>query len=113
MQREKWDIWNAYFKYENINDGKVRPVLVIDSDNYFTISAEITSHEPRDEFEGEVAIKFWKEAGLNSPFTVRLSKILELSDFSFVNKIGKLKKLDRKAVDMEMERMKVVCEGQA
>ena len=106
MRREKWDIWNAFFKFEdNTDDGKVRPVLVLGSDEYFTISAEITKHEPREEFEGEVAIKYWQEAGLKFPSTVRLTKVLELSDFSFSNKVGKLKFLDRKIIEEEMNKI--------
>lgn len=108
MQREKWEIWYAYVKFlDKPSEGKERPVLVIGGDQYFTISAEVTSHEKRANYPGEVSIKKWKEAGLDKPSTVRLSNVLELSDFSFIRKLGKLKYSDIIAVENEIRNMNI------
>jgi len=94
MTRRQYDIWYAYFRYSDEDDGKERPVLVLDPGEYFSLSAEITSHEPRNNYVGEVRIIEWKAANLKNPSTVRLSQKLDLTDFDFTKRIGRLQPVD-------------------
>lgn len=95
----KWEIWLANFKFEdNPAIVKARPVLVLSTDRVFFLSAKITSHAPRAGFPNEYRIVRWKEAGLKTASTVRLSKRLDLVRTDFVHKIGRLHPFDIVAV---------------
>ena len=45
---KKWDIWWAWFEYEDREGGKRRPVLVVSPSEVYILSAEITKHESRN-----------------------------------------------------------------
>ena len=91
----RWDIWIARVEFEEGTGSKIRPVLIIDGTRCYVLSLKITSHAPRSQFPGEYQIVEWKEAGLLSPSTIRISKQLNLPADSFVKKIGRLTELDR------------------
>lgn len=91
----KWEIWLAYFKFEETNDYKERPVLILENKYAYPILvAKITTHKPRKEFEREYEIVDWKKAGLNEKSTIRLSKVLLLQNNDFIMKLGKLQATD-------------------
>ncbi|WP_298672482.1 type II toxin-antitoxin system PemK/MazF family toxin [uncultured Megasphaera sp.] len=90
----KWEIWWAYVKFEDSNEVKRRPVLILDNQIACILSLKITSHEPRKNFNGEYQILQWEKAGLTKPSVVRLSKPLCLQKRDFGDKIGKLSDAD-------------------
>lgn len=103
----KWEIWYARFKYEDVNEYKERPVLVLENRFVFPILvAKITSHEPRENYNGEYLIKNWAKAGLSKESTIRLSQILKLEKNDFVKKVGKLQAYDIYNVMQEIKNMK-------
>jgi mRNA interferase MazF len=84
----KWEIWLAHVMFEDGTALKKRPVLVISPELAYIISLKITTHSPREEFEGEYQIIKWREAGLKKQSTVRVSKILKMTANDFIHKIG-------------------------
>lgn len=90
---KRWEIWLAWFEYEEHNDAKRRPVLIISPEEVVVLSAMITSHKSRDVW-GEHEIINWKSAGLMVPSTVRLSRTEKLRPEDFERKIGTLHPVD-------------------
>ena len=104
----KWEIWMASFAYDDDpTKAKDRAVLVIDDNITFPILvAKVTTHKPRNNYQGEYQIIKWKEAGLNLPSTIRLSKQLLLEKINFRKKKGRLHPIDIIAVQKLISDMK-------
>lgn len=103
---QKWEIWLANVRFEdNPEESKLRPVLIIDKQNMFILSFKMTSHEPRQKYFGEYAIRFFKEAGLRKPTVIRLSKKLALLENEFKHKIGRLHPFDINEVNKILSSM--------
>ena len=65
-----WEVWWAIVKFENSEESKVRPVVVLENQEAFIISLKVTSHKPRDTYSGEYDLMRWSDAGLTKPSTV-------------------------------------------
>lgn len=81
-----WDIWLAKVEFEDVQDIKVRPVVVIKEDIVYVLSIKLTTHEPRYSFSGEYRLQFWKESGLKCQTTARLTKTLRIDKNNFIKK---------------------------
>lgn len=91
---QPWEIWLAYVKFvDQPWRGKIRPVLVMEA-NGRLFAANITSHAPRENFEGEYVIKYWREAGLYKESTLRLSVNWDIEANNLLRKIGDLQEED-------------------
>lgn len=103
LSPQLWDVWRLAFEYED-KPGikKERPVVIgaIDDTSALVLVAKVTSHEPRCNFPGEVALKDWKGAGLEKPSTVRCSKtlIVPLEAFRNLKRYGHLSEWDAQSV---------------
>lgn len=103
MQSPKpWELWSAWFEYEDKRGGKDRPVLVLFQDDTFIICAEITKHESRPIW-GEHEIIRWQSAGLQIPSTVRLTQTRNLKEEDFRLKIGELQPVDIEMIKEMLE----------
>ena len=105
MNYTKWEIWLAEVMFEETSEVKKRPVLVIDdTDFYYVEVARITSHISRkwDWFDYE--IKEWEKAGLKKPSTIRLDRIISMSNNRLIHKIGELQQEDRWRVQIILNR---------
>lgn len=100
MMKHSWEVWWAYVKFEDSNEVRKRPVLVLEDRVAYILSLKITSHEPRKNFDGEYQLLQWEKAGLSKPSVVRISKALRLEERDFGNKIGKLTDADIYAIQM-------------
>lgn len=85
---ERYEIWYAKVKFEESEDIKDRPVLIW-NDCAFIIAYKMTGTD-RGDNRDEYRIRYWKEAGLSKPTSVRLRKILRLSRTDLTEKIGEL-----------------------
>lgn len=100
------EVWRLPFEFDD-KPGvfKNRPVIVgaIEEDmvNVFIVSVKVTSHPPRSDCPGEVALLDWKEAGLTKPSTARCSHVARLPRrlFEGCRRYGKLSGRDASAVD--------------
>lgn len=93
-----WEIWWANVKFEDCEQVKCRPVLVVDQRISYILSFKITSHSARKRYFGEYEIVQWQAAGLEKPSVVRLSKRLELQESDFVGRMGSLSDSDIMAI---------------
>ena len=89
LLREAWSIWWAVVYFEDsLNESKVRPVIILEDRSALCLSLKVTSREKNDRFH--VKIKQWEYAGLDKPSWVDISKILEIDEKDFKEKIGTL-----------------------
>lgn len=77
--------------------GKVRPaVVLLDSRDDDFVGAPITSRPRASEFD--IAIQQWRQAGLNTPSTIRVHKLTVLAKHEIVRRLGELEAGDRTAL---------------
>jgi|ERR1035437_2534305 mRNA-degrading endonuclease toxin of MazEF toxin-antitoxin module len=83
--------------------GKLRPaVALLDSADDDFVAAPITSRLRVSEFE--VPIHQWREAGLNTPSTIRVHKLTVLAKDEIVRRLGELAAADRTALTEVLRR---------
>lgn len=87
----KWDVYIADVPFEDIQQSKIRPVIVLEDNVILVLCIKLTTHSPH---RGEYQLAYWKEAGLSQPTTVRIQKILSLDKTNFKKKIGKVSDYD-------------------
>ncbi|MGJ5814358.1 type II toxin-antitoxin system PemK/MazF family toxin [Paludibaculum fermentans] len=80
--------------YHQTPGGKVRPAIVLlDADDDDFVAAPITSRSRTSDYD--VPIVQWREAGLNSPSTMRIHKLTVLAKSEMARRIGALVQEDR------------------
>ncbi len=89
---QTWDVWLADVHFEEINQSKKRPVLILNDSTVVVYALKMTSHDVRT---GEYPLKRWKEAGLDRPTVVRIGKKLQLSSKDMIRKFGQIHPVDR------------------
>lgn len=83
--------------------GKLRPaVVLLDSGDNDFVAAPITSHLRVSAFD--LPIQQWREAGLNTPSTIRVHKLTVLAKSEIVRRLGDLAGADRDAVNEVLRR---------
>jgi len=90
---ERYEIWQARVRFEDSDTVKERPVLIWNS-QVFLIAYKMTGTNRGDDRD-EYRIRYWKEAGLSKPTSVRLRKVLRLEEGDLQYKIGELDKRER------------------
>lgn len=59
-----WQIWLAYVRFfDHPEIGKVRPIVIVDTESNFVISAKITSSMPNSKYR-YYELKDWIDEGL-------------------------------------------------
>lgn len=94
---QQWEIWYADFPFEDKDESKKRPVIVLNiegSHPVVLLSIKVTSHEVRKNDKYDTLIQKWQEAGLKQPSVARISKTIQLSEDKFTEKIGDLQQED-------------------
>jgi len=92
MKCKKWEVWFANVKFEDTDEIKKRPVLIIGNNSGLAISLKITTHEPR--YNSDYPLKYWARAGLDKESVVMTSKILYLKDEDLVRYFGRISEHD-------------------
>lgn len=90
---ERYEIWRAKVRFEDSDELKERPVLIW-NDQVFLIAYKMTGTDRGDD-KDEYRVKYWKEAGLTKPTSIRLRKVLRLEKKDLLCKIGELDKRER------------------
>ena len=90
---ERYDIWQAKVKFEESDEAKERPVLIWNN-QVLLVAYKMTGTDRGDD-QDEYRIRYWKEAGLTKPTSVRLRKVLRLEKGDLLYKIGELDKRER------------------
>lgn len=102
---EQWDVWFANVPFEDTKEIKKRPVIIISVEPLQVLSIKVTSHESRKNDPYDVALKKWKEAGLNRPSTARISKMQFLPIENMDFKMGTLDTLDRYEIAKKIQEL--------
>ena len=58
---EQWDVWYAKFPFDDSNETKKRPVIILSVQPLQVLSIKVTSHEPRKSDSYDVALKNGKK----------------------------------------------------
>ena len=93
MTYNKWDVWFATVKFDDSDEKKKRPILILDKKEGLAVSMKMTSHKPRT--SSDYALKYWEKAGLDAETTVITSKAYYLHESDLDRKIGRLYTYDR------------------
>ena len=106
MTCDPLDVVVVPFPFTDRRATKRRPALVVSSADFNeaheqTILAMITS--TRSRWPSDVAIRDWREVGLNAPCKVRF-KLFTLDDALIVRKVGTLSQRDGEAVRDALSR---------
>ena len=107
MTYEQFDVVIVPFPFTDRLATKRRPALILSSATFNdahgqAILAMITSTV--DEWQSDVAISGWREAGLNVPCKVRF-KLFTLNDALILRRIGALPEQDGRAVRDTLRRV--------
>ena len=95
----QWEVWYAQFPYEeDATIIKERPVIILNVETLECLSVKVTSKDVRDDDEYDTPIVYWREAGLKKPSVARISKTMNLSKSSFVDRKGILHIDDRQTI---------------
>ena len=101
MTIKAWEIWYASVKFEDSDEVKQRPVLVIDPQRNFVMALKMTGMDRGDE-GSEYRVRDWNQAGLSKPTFIRLGKYLKLRQQDFDKKIGELSAQDKLLVEFRL-----------
>lgn len=100
-----WQIWLAYVRFADHPEvGKVRPIVIIDSDTVAVIAAKITSAAPLTSYQ-YYELQDWKEEGLLKPSRVQLNPLLSLNHDDLLNgePLGCLSERDQSVLAVLLE----------
>lgn len=100
-----WQIWLAYVRFADHPDvGKVRPVVIIDSDTVAVIAAKVTSAPPQPHYQYYELLD-WAEEGLLKPSRIQLAPLFSLNSEDLLNDepLGCLSERDRSAFAILLE----------
>lgn len=82
------EIWWTNFPFNDSNNTKHRPAIIIDEDRIAILTMYVTSKNKENPFS--VEITDWKNAGLAVPSWARIDKIISIDEWRINQKIGKL-----------------------
>lgn len=88
-----WELWWAFVQFEDSDEVKRRPVIVLDNGEIYALVVKVTSHAARPQW-GEYELIYWKSAGLPKESTARLTQLISLEHAMFDKRIGQLHPLD-------------------
>lgn len=94
LDMKPWEIWYARVKFEDTDEIKSRPVVVLETGEVAVIALKVTGHEERN-YYGDIDITYWQSAGLTKPSTIRAGIKLVLDYSAFERKVGVLQYIDR------------------
>lgn len=103
MTIKEWEIHWAFVKFEDSDEVKRRPVLIINKSRAAIVSLKMTGTDRGDDVR-ECRIDEWREAGLSKPTSVRLDKILCLQESDLDGKIGELQERDKLIIRLRMSK---------
>lgn len=90
---ERYEIWQARVRFEESEEIKERPVLIWNK-QVFLIAYKMTGTDRGDDRD-EYRIRYWREAGLSKPTSMRLRKVLRLTEDDLLYRIGALDRRER------------------
>lgn len=86
------EVWWTHFPFDDADDEKHRPAIVIDDNTIAVLTMYVTSKKKNYPFD--IEITDWKEAGLIVPSWARIDKIISIAEWRMGSKIGELTQRD-------------------
>lgn len=86
------EVWWTSFPYEEKQEEKHRPAVVIDENTIGVLAMMVTSKEKKTPFY--IEINDWKEAGLTVPSWARIDRVVRIDEWHMDHKIGELSQND-------------------
>ena len=90
----KWEIWWAIVQYEDTNEKKKRPVLILENNSVASVIgvAKVTTHSPRNMYDYQISDL--ESCGLKKDSVIRFDKKIPIKETQLIYKVGKLNKKD-------------------
>lgn len=98
---KKYDIYWADFAYEDTNEVKRIPVVVMGGGVVVDI-AKVTTHKPH--YKYDLVLLDWESEGLNAKSTIRLDKRMRVSKDYLQKYIGHLSDKDIKRIELKLNK---------
>lgn len=85
------EIWWTHFPFEEINEDKHRPAIVIDETKIAVLTMMVTTKQKNNPYC--IAIDDWKEAGLSQKSWARIDRIIEMDEWRMDRKLAICQKM--------------------
>jgi PemK-like protein. len=72
------DVYTVLYPFDDEEIEKLRPGIILDSQNGRAIVIKVTSHEEREYDDGDYKIIHWEKAGLDRPSVARCNQFVPL-----------------------------------
>lgn len=102
MVLKKYDICLAKVYFDDSNEYKERPILILNNTAVLISAYKITSQGKTGDIQSP--IKQWKEAGLKKESYIVYDKALRLNQTMLIKKIGRLQIADIYALESKLAR---------
>ena len=86
------DVWWVYFPFEDIDQVKRRPAIIVDDETIAILTIKVTSQEKDNPYS--IYIKDWQSTGLRKPSWAIIDRIVSISEMYMDSKIGVLSEND-------------------
>jgi mRNA-degrading endonuclease toxin of MazEF toxin-antitoxin module len=86
------EVWQVLFPYQEKDDEKLRPAIVIDDDTIAILTVMVTSKNKDVPYS--IELEDWDSAGLTKPSWTRIDRIVKISEWNIDSKIGELSDRD-------------------
>jgi mRNA-degrading endonuclease toxin of MazEF toxin-antitoxin module len=86
------EVWWTQFPFEEIEESKRRPAIVIDDDTIAILALMVTSKDKNDPYC--IKIDEWQKAGLKKESWARIDRIVRMDEWRMEKKIGDLSESD-------------------
>ena len=86
------EVWWTQFPFEESDESKHRPAIVIDDDKIAVLAMMVTSKEKSNPYS--IKIDDWQQAGLTVESWARIDRIVSMDEWRMDKKIGDLSEAD-------------------
>lgn len=86
------EVWWTHFPFQEVNEEKHRPAIVIDDNTIAVLAMMVSSKEKNNPYS--IEISDWKEVGLPVPSWARIDRIINMDEWRMDKKIGNLSRND-------------------
>ena len=86
------EVWWTQFPFEDIDESKRRPAIVIDDETIAVLAIMVTSKDRNNPYS--IRIDDWKKAGLKRESWARIDRIIRMDEWRMEKKMGDLSEAD-------------------
>ncbi|GIP08854.1 hypothetical protein J1TS5_10240 [Paenibacillus macerans] len=90
MLHNRGDVYLVLYPFDDKEREKLRPGIILHTENNRSIVIKVTSHAERTNDPGDLELRYWREAGLKEPSVARCSQFAPLDHSKIREYIGKL-----------------------